>query len=171
MFALSGERNLLSSLGSYIPPQPLVPLQVWAYTTTSQDSRKPRAWKHLLCRKIQKQCTQQEHSGRKAAPESSEKTDCNLCHWMQQQNQIFTDRRVRRNHVVQLYCISRSQRGFQDHSLQRTYPQDVQVIVLFSFVSHLSQTHLKTEKKRDFMEVVTTQLRWHSGDTPTALAH
>lgn len=113
MFALSGERNLLSSLVSYIPPQPLVPLQVWAYTTTSQDSRKPRAWKHLLCRKIQKQCTQQEHSGRKAAPESSEKTDCNLCHWMQQQNQIFTDRRVRRNHVVQLYCISRSQRGFQ----------------------------------------------------------
>lgn len=92
MFALSGERNLLSSLGSYIPPQPLVPLQVWAYTTTSQDSRKPRAWKHLLCRKIQKQCTQQEHSGRKAAPESSEKTDCNLCRWMQQQNQIFTDR-------------------------------------------------------------------------------
>lgn len=147
VFVSSGERNPLNTLGLAFS-QPLVQLMAWAHTTEQPVFQKTKSLETSASQKNPRSVnTQEKHSGRKqTALENREKTETQLELLSETANEIFTDVRVKRNHVVQHYHSVRSRYRFQDYSLQKIHFQGCQVTLLFNLVSHLCQTYLKTER-------------------------
>lgn len=158
---------------TYVPPSLLYHPRSELTSPTSQGFRKPRVWNHALYREIQEQYTQQKTFWKKSSSgEPWEDWDA-ICAAGCNRKVRYSDRRVKRNHMVQFYCISCSLCVLQDYSSQRTYPQDFQVMVLFSLLSRLSQADLRTGKRKISwkLSLCITGMTVTCPDIPTALSH